>query len=135
MELSWSIFFIPKQFNLEHAIGVWSFVLNQDSSSFQKVCINLHSQKRCRRLSVSRSQKVHLSDGLFPILWRKLLVAILLCINLYWKLVNFVLMVALKGRLYTSFQLTSIWFLIFRSLSHFDWLIVGCVCFFSMRLE
>ena len=56
--------FIPKQFNVEHAIGVWSLVLNQDSSSFQKVCIKLHSQKRCKRLSVSRSQKVHLSDGL-----------------------------------------------------------------------
>ena len=52
-------------------MGESSFLFSKLSSSFQKACVNLHSQNKCRGFSTSSSQNLHTSVCIFPILHKK----------------------------------------------------------------
>ena len=64
---------------------------------FQKVWVDLQSQKRCISVSVESAQKEHESVSFLPILRRKSFVTILLCRNLNWNALYFVSIVYKNG--------------------------------------
>ena len=56
----------------------------------QKALVLLQAQNKCIKISGSSWQRVHWSVSLILIFFKKLLVAIRLCIHLKWKLMGFV---------------------------------------------
>ena len=100
----------------------------------QNSLVNLHSQKRCIMVSLSSSQKEHLSVVCSPILWRKLFVATLLWRNLNWKICSLVSLVHKNGNMKDFFQsITSIRAYILQSEIHFSLLFWGIVAVFWTR--
>ena len=85
----------------------FSITLKRESHAiklFQKELVFGQFQNKWSKCSGSSSQKLHLLESFVPILFKKVLVAILLCMSLKWKVMSFVHFVYLKGQVKTRRQ-------------------------------
>ena len=85
----------------------FSITLKRESHAiklFQKELVFGQFQNKWSKCSGSSSQKLHLLESFIPILFKKVLVAILLCMSLKWKVMSFVHFVHLKGQVKTRRQ-------------------------------
>lgn len=88
---------------------------------FQKELVFGKFQNKWSKCSGSFSQKLHLSESLFPILFKKVLVAICLCMSLKWKVMIFV-----------HFEFDDP---VIRTMKHCSFLIISLVFIFKMFLQ
>ena len=73
-------------------------------------------------------RSVSVFSNALPILFKKSFVAKRLWTSLNWKIINFDIFVQLKESLYTTFQLMELQQVIWQSVSHLFWVLLGLVC-------